>query len=166
MKKAKNGKVKNGSLKKIKKPHGEAVKGTCIEHKMLGGSEDEMYASEDDLVDVSDMFEDVEVKGEEKNEDCGAVPMANASKFHYAVGTGEIKLENDDPLSIPKKVSKKKKNLNTRRKLDDDNDGEEKVVEWSTGRGSSRLVQNDGSDEEAEPIKGKKEVRKVFTHVS
>ncbi|PIO68644.1 hypothetical protein TELCIR_09558 [Teladorsagia circumcincta] len=42
MKKAKNGKVKNGSLKKVKKPHGEAVKGTCIEHKMLGGSEDEM----------------------------------------------------------------------------------------------------------------------------
>ncbi|KAK6023224.1 autophagy protein Apg9, partial [Ostertagia ostertagi] len=51
MKKAKNGKVKNGSMKKVKRLRGEAVKGTCIEHRMLGGFEDEMYASDEDLVD-------------------------------------------------------------------------------------------------------------------
>lgn len=34
------------------------MKGTSIEHKMLGGSEDEMYPSDDDVVDVTDMLGD------------------------------------------------------------------------------------------------------------
>lgn len=51
-----------------KAERGKSVKGTCIEHKMLGGSDDEMYASEDDVMDVSDMIKG-EPKGEEEEEE-------------------------------------------------------------------------------------------------
>ncbi|KAK6047865.1 hypothetical protein COOONC_14631 [Cooperia oncophora] len=110
LKKSKNSKVKNGGVKKVKKQRGEAVKGTCIEHKMLGGSDDEMYDS--DLVDVSDMTEDVK---EEEEDDDITVPMANASDTRQlAVAVNDIKHEDYDLAGIPKKRSKKARSSESR----------------------------------------------------
>ncbi|CAJ0589436.1 unnamed protein product [Cylicocyclus nassatus] len=115
--KAKNGKpVKFASKKKKKLNRGEPVKGTSIDHKMLGGSEDEMYASEDDVVDITDMVED--------EDDTAMVPMAHAVK--------------------PPTSSAAEKNQ------DDEMSDEEEVVEFSTGRGSSKLNLSSDTDDDVE----------------
>ncbi|KAK5974154.1 Autophagy protein 9 [Trichostrongylus colubriformis] len=99
MRKAKNGKVKNGGMKKVKKQHGEAVKGTCIEHKMLGGSMiDNLYASEDDLVDVSDMIEDVK---EEAKDDSTTLANLLLAKFTRAKSANLIHVCLNALLRIP-----------------------------------------------------------------
>ncbi|XGW06776.1 hypothetical protein V3C99_016806, partial [Haemonchus contortus] len=146
----KNSKMKGGGLQSGKKSRGKAVKGTCIEHQMLGGSDDEMYASDGDIVDVSDMIEDV--KKDEEEEECATVSMANTlNTWRHTVEESDIKQENVGVTSISKKRPSKNKKLNPKQNFADSDGGEEKVVEWSTGRGSSRLAQSDSSGDEEKP---------------
>ncbi|EYC05311.1 hypothetical protein Y032_0083g1688 [Ancylostoma ceylanicum] len=138
MKIAKNQKPTKSGPKKKKKERGESVKGTSIEHKMLGGSEDEMYASDDDVLDVTDMLD-------EDNEEV-TVPMANSLKKS---------LINGSIGSTERKASRNLKNSPGKADIPH----KEEVVEWSTGRGSSRLQFSDDSDDEG-PVKKKKEGKK------
>ncbi|KHJ86792.1 hypothetical protein OESDEN_13448 [Oesophagostomum dentatum] len=133
MKVLKNGKPPKVDVKRKKKvKRNEPVKGTSIDHKMLGGSEDEMYTSEDEAMDVTDMLED-EVEE-------AMVPITNSKNIRSLNG---------------KRSSPKKANL-------PQEEEEEEIVEFSTGRGSSRLQFSDDSDEErqAVPNKTKKKLSK------
>ncbi|RCN37108.1 hypothetical protein ANCCAN_16995 [Ancylostoma caninum] len=139
MKDAKNRKpTKFGSKKKKKKERGEPVKGTSIEHKMLGGSEDEMYDSDDDVLDITDMLD-----GDNQET---TVPMANSMKKSMV---------DEKTRSIGQEVLRNSESSSGKAGMPHKED----VVEWSTGRGSSRL-QFSGDSDDGDPVKEKKKRKK------
>ncbi|WKY13989.1 hypothetical protein Q1695_004652 [Nippostrongylus brasiliensis] len=144
MKDIKKIKMKKRKEKKLERQRGDPVKGTSIEHKMLGGSDDEMYASEDDdIMDMSDMIKEEQ----EDNDEPSTVPMITSKSNKTPDAISDIKHEEVDSEHLVARSStvirKPKKSAKIKRE-----EGEEEIVEFSTGRGSSRVVFSDDNDEE------------------
>ncbi|KAK6758016.1 hypothetical protein RB195_015686 [Necator americanus] len=153
-----------------KKGKGEPVKGTSIDHQMLGGSEDEMYASDNDIVDVTDMLEDEDtmipmvnsMKKQGKSVRCDEIRRKGIAENQVAAPgkssqTDVSKMESSYEEDIEKR-SVDRRSLRRQSSSDSDNEDDPRPTR------KLKVANGDGSESESEQdkqqIKRRKKLRK------